>query len=292
MRGSKMGKLNYLTRCTCRQIDPRRFACPNCGGVHNKIVSRKYVVTSLRRCANCWLQFRAPTDDPAHNSRFYEDEYSAGFTTEMPSDADLSNLIACDFAGEKSWAYYNAVLKYLGLGSGARVFDFGCSWGYGSFQMIKAGYSVFAFEISPTRRKYAEEKLCVRTIANMDQATTASGWAGTFDCFFSSHVLEHVPSPSRVFGFAEALLKRGGIFVSFTPNGSEGGRGSHPAWDKWWGEVHPNLIDDRFLDHAFRHWPRIAGSFAADQIQFPSKPEMRYLDQLSGSELFFAAKKQ
>lgn len=287
-----MGKLNYLKKCIRAQFDQDRFLCPNCGGSLSDVISRKYLLTTLRRCSNCEMQFRAPTDDQASNRSFYEHEYCAGFTTDMPSDADLLNLISNDFAGEKNWTYYNGVLDRLGLGRGARIFDFGCSWGYGSFQMKKAGYSVFAFEIAPTRRRYAEDKLFIRTVADMCQAIADPSLVGTFDCFFSSHVLEHVPSPSRVFGFAEVLLKRGGIFLSFTPNGSEAARRNHSKWDRWWGEVHPNLIDDRFLDRAFRHWPRVAGSSSVGEIEFPSKPVMRCFDQLGGPELFFAARKQ
>jgi cyclopropane fatty-acyl-phospholipid synthase-like methyltransferase len=229
---------------------------------------------------------------PAFNSDFYENEYSAGFTTDMPSEADLSKLVSNDFTGEKSWAYYNTVLARLGLVRGARIFDFGCSWGYGSFQMTKAGYSVIAFEIAPTRRKYAEEKLFVRTVLDMDEAVVNSAMTGAFDCFFTSHVLEHVPSPSRVFGFAEALLKKGGIFVSFTPNGSESARRSNLEWDRWWGEAHPNFIDDHFLDRSFQDWPRVVGSSPVGEIKFPSRSMMHRFDQLNGSELFFAARKE
>ncbi len=44
--------------------------------------------------------------------------------------------------------------------------------------------------------------------------------SGKFDVFFSSHVLEHVPDLRKVFEYAASVLRRGGIFVAFTPNGS------------------------------------------------------------------------
>ena len=50
------------------------------------------------------------------------------------------------------------------------------------------------------------------------------------------------------------------IFVSFTPNGSEAHRRRNPRWNKLWGEVHPNLIDDRFLRRTFADWPRLLTS--------------------------------
>jgi SAM-dependent methyltransferase len=286
-----MRKLVYLGRCFRAQFQRARFVCPNCGGADNTVVSRKLLLTSLRRCATCNLLFRTPTDDPSCNLNYYEQEYSQGFTTDMPSDDALASLVANNFDGEKSWAYYNNVLKRLGLKKGARIFDFGCSWGYGSYQMVKAGYYVLAFEIAPTRRKYAEEKLSVPTVADMEEAVRDPKLVGTFDCFFSSHVLEHVPSPSKVFRFADALLRSGGLFVSFTPNGSEPAKRRFPEWEKWWGEVHPNFIDDRFLDHSFHHLPRVVGSSPVGQIEFPSRAEMHHLNQLSGAELFFSARK-
>src|SRR5262249_6858884 len=158
-----MGKIAYLMRCAQKHFDSSRFICPNCNGARSETISKKYVVTSLRRCLDCELQFRVPTDDPADNERFYEDEYSAGFTTDLPSDDELASLIERGFSGEKNWDYYNEVLKNAGLTHGARIFDFGCSWGYGSYQMKKAGYLVSAFEVSVTRRKYAKEKLLIDT---------------------------------------------------------------------------------------------------------------------------------
>jgi hypothetical protein len=72
-----------------------------------------------------------PTDDPSRSLDFYEQEYSAVFTTDMPSDDNFANLIANGFGGEKN---YNDILKRLGLGRGVRIFDFGCSWSYCAFK--------------------------------------------------------------------------------------------------------------------------------------------------------------
>src|SRR5262245_39536051 len=124
-----MGKISYLAKCIAGQFDSARFVCPNCGDAQSEVISRKFLVTSLRRCANCKLQFRAPIDDPLRNFEFYEHKYSSGFTTNVPSDDALAALIRNNFAGEKNWTYYNDVLKRLGLRSGSRIFDFGCSWG-------------------------------------------------------------------------------------------------------------------------------------------------------------------
>ena len=286
-----MGKTAYLLRSIQGLFAPERLTCPNCGHPHALTVARKYLVTRLRRCGRCELLFRVPTDDPAKNRDYYEHEYSQGITTEMPSDEFLTALLRENFAGsEKDWTYYNRVLRSLGLIVGARVFDFGCSWGYGSYQMSAAGYSVVAFDVAPTRRRFARDKLGVAVVEDPLAAVSDLGLAGTFDCFFTAHVLEHLPKPCAVFDLAAKLLRPGGLFVSFTPNGCEPAKALHPEWNKWWGEVHPNMIDDRFLDRAFEQSPRVVGSSPVGEVQLPPTATMWYLNDLSGSELFFAAR--
>ena len=135
-----------------------------------------------------------------------------------PSDAALAELKQSKFSGtEKCYSYYIGVLIQLGMKPGCSIFDYGCSWDYGSYQLSQAGFEVMSFEVAPTRRRYAHEKLGVRTVDDMDLAATDR--PDQFDCFFSAHVLEHVPSPAKSFNYAMRLLKRDGLFVSFTPNG-------------------------------------------------------------------------
>jgi 2-polyprenyl-3-methyl-5-hydroxy-6-metoxy-1,4-benzoquinol methylase len=284
-----MAKSAYLYRSLKAQFTSTRFQCPNCGSPSNHIVDRKFVVTQLRRCLYCKLMFRTPTDDASANRDFYENKYVQGFTTEMPSDATISELKRNKFAGtEKDYSYYIDVLGQLVLRPGAKLFDYGCSWVYGSYQLAEAGFNVVAFEVAQARRRYADEMLGVVTVDNMD--LVATDLAGQFDCFFSAHVIEHVPTPARSFDYARRLLKPGGLFVSFTPNGSEGHRVSSSNWSKLWGEVHPNFIDDIFLDYNFRLSPRVIGSSPVAGAALPEKCGLVRLDKIDGYELFFAAR--
>ena len=41
--------------------------------------------------------FRAPTDAPSALARFYQSAYREGFTTDLPDDAALAELIARRF---------------------------------------------------------------------------------------------------------------------------------------------------------------------------------------------------
>lgn len=285
-----MGKASYLRRSLMAQFDAARFNCPNCGSADNDVVDRKYGVTQLRRCGACRLLFRTPTDDPADNMSFYENDYAQGFTTDLPEASALAAMMRDGFAGtEKDYSYYLGVLAELGVRPGSALFDFGCSWGYGSFQLSRAGYDVIAYEIAPRRRRYARDKLGLRVLDDM--ARGAAELAGTFDCFFSSHVIEHVPQPARAFQYAMRLLKPGGLFVSFTPNGSAPHRAVSPDWHRLWGEVHPNFIDIEFLDRGFGGSPRTAGSSPVADAALPELPILHPLNDLAGGELFFAARK-
>lgn len=289
-----MGKLRYLGRCLRRWRSAQAHLCCNCGAADTTPVDRKYLVTALRRCNVCSVLFRTPTDDPLDMARYYEQEYAQGFTTDLPDDDTLHSLKLTAFAGtEKDYASRLRLLKACGLNSGARLFDFGCSWGYGSYQLACAGYDVLAFELAPTRRAFATAKLAVDVVDSLSELGPESRHAGTFDCFFSSHVIEHVPNVRAVIELADRLLRPGGLFVSFTPNGSAMARVANPHWSQLWGEVHPLMIDDVFLRRAFSGWPRlIASTYDIDaELTLPSEPVTVVLDDLAGSELLFVARK-
>lgn len=286
-----MGKLSYLQRSLSVQFTSGRFICPNCGCAKNRVIERKFFITQLRRCADCDLLFRTPTDDPLANTDYYESEYSQGFTTQLPSDEALSQLLQTNFRGtEKDYSYYVDVLFQLGMKPGSRIFDYGCSWGYGSYQLSKAGFDVLSYEVARGRRTYASKKLGVQVVDDMSEGIEEN--AGQFDGFFSSHVIEHVPCPAQSFEYALRLLKQGGLFVAFVPNGSEAFKRASPDWSHLWGEVHPNFIDDIFLDHSFKNSPRAIGSSPVKNARIPDASHMLPLDTLERSELFFAARKE
>jgi 2-polyprenyl-3-methyl-5-hydroxy-6-metoxy-1,4-benzoquinol methylase len=284
-----MAKTAYFCRSLAAQFTKTRFSCPNCGSALNSTIDRKYLITQLRRCGSCQLLFRTPTDDPANNLSFYENEYRQGFTTGLPTDAALAEMKQSNFAGtEKDYSYYLGVLKQLGLKLGSSVFDYGCSWGYGSYQLVKAGFEVVSFEVAPSRSRYAHEKLGIQTVSDMN----LNGYSNHFDCFFSAHVLEHIPAPAKAFDYAIRLLKRDGLFVSFTPNGSSAHRATSPnSWSKAWGEVHPNFIDEIFLDRSFERSRRIVGSSPVTNPSLPEQIQLKRVNKLDGGELFFCAQR-
>lgn len=180
------------------------------------------------------------------SERFYQAAYRQGFTTEMPSDAELARMLQAGFGPERDYGAYVEVLDALGCRPGTRIFDFGCSWGYGSRQLLQRGYQVQAFEVSQPRGSFAREKLGIDVVSSLEAVR------GPFDVFFSAHVLEHVPSVAEAVRRGMSLLRPGGLFVAFTPNGSAEFRAADPAaWHKLWGLVHPQLIDAEYYRGLF-----------------------------------------
>jgi 2-polyprenyl-3-methyl-5-hydroxy-6-metoxy-1,4-benzoquinol methylase len=223
------------------------FSCPSCGCTNSMVVSRKYLMTALRRCKNCQLLFRTPTTSSEENALFYQKEYTQGFTTECPSDEILAKHLESGFAGgEKDYSIYIDVIAAAGGKRGARLFDFGCSWGYGSWQFTQHGFEVESFELSVPRANFARNKL------RLNVHHSLSDVKGMFDIFFSSHVLEHLSAVKDSIEFGMHILKPGGLFVAFTPNGSEEYRQiESKSWDKLWGLVHPNFLDSQFYKKTF-----------------------------------------
>jgi 2-polyprenyl-3-methyl-5-hydroxy-6-metoxy-1,4-benzoquinol methylase len=146
--------------------------------------------------------FRTPTTSSKENASFYQEEYTQGFTTDCPSDDVLSKYLERSFVGgEKDYSNYIDILFAAGGKKGDRLFDFGCSWGYGSWQFKQRGFDVESFEISVPRANYAKSKLGVKVHSSLSDVQ------GQFDIFFSSHVLEHVPSVNDAIEFGMNLLK-------------------------------------------------------------------------------------
>lgn len=240
-------KVKYLQTCLRKNVMNEGFSCPSCGQADSSVVSRKYLVTALRRCKNCQLLFRTPTTSAQESAAFYQDEYTQGFTTDCPSDELLAKLLENKFKNSgKDYSTYIDVICAAGGVDGSRLFDFGCSWGYGSWQFMQRGFDVESFDVSVPRATYARTKLGIKVHSSLSEVS------GSFDVFFSSHVLEHVPSVKQAIEFGMQILKPGGLFVAFTPNGSLGFRRKEgKAWKKLWGLVHPNLLDDKYYRATF-----------------------------------------
>lgn len=193
-------KIHYFLNSFLKTIARRGLECPSCGNAGSEVVDRKYLVTRLLRCDGCHLLYRAPTTTDKEFRVYYQEDYSEGFTTDLPSVERLKEMKASKFAGtEKNYSKYIEVLRALGCSDGAALLDFGCSWGYGSWQFSEAGFAVKAFELSKNRGAFASRHMDIEVYSNTEEIT------GMYDVFFSAHVLEHIPKLSGIIDLARKL---------------------------------------------------------------------------------------
>jgi 2-polyprenyl-3-methyl-5-hydroxy-6-metoxy-1,4-benzoquinol methylase len=283
-----MSKIGYLLWAFRKSLHRGKdeAACPACGETKTRLVRRKWGVTALRECPACLLRFRTPKDDPASVEKFYVDEqYKQGFTTDLPSGDELKAMMEKRFAGtEKDFSAKIDILRAAGLRPGARVVDFGGSWGYASWQFQQAGFEVFTYEVGRERAHYAKEKLGCTVIEDLRPLD------GTIDCFFSSHVIEHLPNPNILFDEAEKLLAPGGMMVCCCPNGAEERQRSEgiKPYDQNWGKVHPLMVTPGFMKNEARK----RGFASCNVYSSPADPvevEARRDGVLSRSELLAIA---
>ena len=283
-------RVMYLLRCLAGVVNPQRYRCPSCGARRSDVIGRHKIVTALVRCADCRLLFRVPLDPPSFGDDFYQTDYECLYATDCPTEERLAALMARAFAGSSmDYASRIRVLEALGVTPGQRILDFGASWGYGTWQFARAGYDVTAYEISRPRARYARERLgvCIEDDVNKIE--------GRFDVFFSSHVLEHLPSPRVALDLAHRYLRPGGLFVAFTPNGSMDCLAADPReYHRYWGSIHPLYLSDEFYIRAFRGQAKVISSASYDgQYDFDRIRRWNRRDDLlmdrSQSELLVAA---
>jgi Zn ribbon nucleic-acid-binding protein len=181
-------KLRYLLWAGTRFINADT-SCPACSEVQTVPLRRKYGVTALYRCTSCEVMFRVPKASQKEDVQFYQRDYEQGFTTDCPTPDELTRLKRCCFAGtERDYSSYVEVLRAARLDPGSVIYDFGCSCGYGSWQLRHAGYRVYSFEVSRPRARYAVENL-------QCELCTPDELPEKVDCFFAAHVIEHLSNP-------------------------------------------------------------------------------------------------
>jgi SAM-dependent methyltransferase len=239
-----MPQVSFLTRVLLNYGTDKN--CPYCHSERTQLAGRKHFVLQLRRCADCGLRFRWPKQTPEFSRKYYQRTYKEGtYTTDLPDKETLDKFIASGFVGSpKDFSYSIRILK--GLLPKGRVLDYGCSWGYGTYQLKLAGYEAVGFEISKPRADEGRRTLGVEivdTLQSLDAMPNAS-----FDGIYASHVLEHLQSLKEVFAFFARVLRPEGIAMVLVPNcGGKLARELGTEWGPVIGEKHTLALDADFF---------------------------------------------
>jgi hypothetical protein len=200
-----------------------------------------------------------PQDNSKFNFSFYQKAYkqSDGITTDLPTDEKLSEMIVNQFEGtSKNINHIRPLLEILFKEvKDISLIDFGCNWGYTSYQFQQLGMRVQSYEISEPRANFGKEKLGVSIHTKLEMLEANS------DIFFSSHVIEHVPSIQNMIQKAKELTNEDGYFIAYCPNGSNSRLEKDAvAYHKNWGLVHPNYLSDSFYESIFKDVPYLITS--------------------------------
>lgn len=277
-------RVAYLFDSALGAFNLDRRKCPSCGCSKSQRIATKHIVTHLKRCNQCLLLFRAPIDKNMGQKDFYEDDYDGGPVTNLPSEASLEQMKEDNFVSFPNSCWHRIdLLERIGIPKGGRVLDYGASWGYATYQWLQRGYRAEGFEISRKRAAFGKKHLGVSISSSPAELT------GSFDVVYSCHVMEHIANLSSMISFAKRILKPGGLFIAFTPNGSlEHRRASPSIWLKQWGHVHPLYLDKDYYLRAFADKALLLASPPYDELPTWTREKNR-LGDVSGSELLVMA---
>ncbi|MCC6475357.1 MAG: methyltransferase domain-containing protein, partial [Burkholderiales bacterium] len=229
-------KWKYLLSGLTNRLTHRR-RCPVCQGTIGVPVDRKFF-HSLLECQGCGILYRYPSETQAQMDDYFQTDFDfPDLTTQLPPEPELSRLLETNFADTvKNASRVVALLAGLGLGPGARLLDYGASWGYQTYQFKKARFEVESFEISKPRAALGK-KIGLHIESDIGRIGTG------FDAVYSGHVLQHINDPLSVLRWMVSRCRPGGFVLAFTPNGSAEHRaGNFGQLHAHWGLMHPVLL--------------------------------------------------
>jgi SAM-dependent methyltransferase len=181
--------------------------------VAQRFVQRGYPVL---RCANCGLEFVAPTPSPSELAEYYDRAYAVPL--ELYAAASERN--AARITDLERWCPTRG-----------RLLEFGASYGHSLAAARDRGWEVTGVELSPTASTYARTHFGL-TVHNCDLADAPLNDV-SFDAVIGWHVLEHVRDPRDQLLRLAALLKPGGTLGLRVPNIDSFGARLAGQWWPW-----------------------------------------------------------
>jgi 2-polyprenyl-3-methyl-5-hydroxy-6-metoxy-1,4-benzoquinol methylase len=241
-------KIRYIRRILYHRRHGQPRVCPYCGPSSVvKRVRRKKVIVEILQCQSCHLWFRWPMDTPHEHDSYYQEEFAGDAPQIMLPGSDELRLLKSTNFSETALDINNKIRVLQALHPGGRVLDFGCSWGYGTYQLRQHGFDALGFEISRPRAVYGRTKLGLNIIETSDELAKLP--KGSFDIVFSNHVVEHLPDIGTTFAMLTRLLHQEGFVFHVLPN-FMGRKARSGHWVKWIGEDHPIAPAIPFFDIA------------------------------------------
>jgi len=180
-------------------FDERVEACDICGGTRLSTVDASANVVQCQACGHRFV-----------NPRPSQQEISAAYSDPHFYDGWIED----ETGRQEMWRKRLALVRKRTRGT--RLLDVGA--GIGAFIALAQaqGWTVSGTEVSTSARNLARQRLGLELLYG--QAEDLRLPARAFDVVTLWHVLEHVPSPSRLLRACEQALVPGGFLVVAVPN--------------------------------------------------------------------------
>lgn len=162
-------------------------------------------------CDECGYKHVMPLPTAEQLKKFYEQEF---YQTEK---SDYLETSAEDIEWKNTEFERRFQMAESKLDRGTRkVLDIGCGPGDFLAVGVERGWQVTGIEPSPVAADYASKRNLNVIHGFFDQRLVET--LGVFDFIHMSEVLEHIPNPSELLGWAMQLLSPGGVLCISVPN--------------------------------------------------------------------------
>lgn len=210
-----------------------RTRCPSCGSANLSELKRVPLVNStiksfidsyygtripeavledidflVEECLHCGLLFQKNVLTDQYLSELYDKWIPEDDSFNKKRQADLGLYKSYAREAENIANYFSGKKPYE-----IDVLDFGMGWGFWSLMVKAFGYNSYGFELSESRRNYAQ-RMGIEVISDIE-----SLMARQFDYINMEQVLEHVAEPQILLKMLSDRLKDGGVLKVAVPNG-------------------------------------------------------------------------
>lgn len=231
-----VSKGRFAAKLLWGRITRQPRCCPYCGESEELgLLRRKKWIMDILQCRKCLLMYRWPCDSVAENRKYYQKRYVSA-VTHLPDAHAVAEMKARCFKGYPNLDLSAKIQVLKAVKASGRVLDYGCSWGYGVYQLLAEGFDATGFEISEPRADYGRRNLGVRIVSDQSELLRMGG--ARFDVVFTNHVLEHLPAISSSFDLFRDVLVAGGVIMNVLPNFTWLMATTDAEW-RWIGEDTP-----------------------------------------------------
>lgn len=209
-----MARLKFALKMLYARFDSKRSPCPYCSSYLYSFIQRKKLLIQVRKCRACGLIYRWPIDDLGKSYNFYKYGYKEHKIT-LPSLETLEMLLQKKFKCTE-WDKTHRIdfMRHL-IECRGKLLDFGCSWGYSTYQYMSMGFDVWGLDISRKRVEFGRINLGLNLCSGWEELENTY-----FDVIIADHTLEHLYNFRETLEEFKMHSKVGSKLIIFVPNGN------------------------------------------------------------------------